>query len=117
MRQKRQTSQKVSHLMVTSVIAAARKVRLIFRMHFDHNADKVLGHWIQACPTNDDPNFEGRTRIKRTTGIPRSMLRTVEQSEINQLDEAQRQNLMLDSDGRHVLAKTDDATWAKHLEK
>jgi protein MPE1 len=45
------------------------------------------------------------------------MLRTVEQSEIDQLDEAQRQNLMLDSDGRHVLAKTDDATWAKHLEK
>ena len=75
------------------------------------------GHWIQACPTNDDPNFEGRVRIKRTTGIPRSMLKTIDQSEIDQLDEAEKQNLMVDADGNRVLAKTDEKEWAKHLEK
>ncbi|RAL58212.1 hypothetical protein DID88_002291 [Monilinia fructigena] len=36
------------------------------------------GHWIQVCPTNDDPNFDNKARIKRTTGIPRSFLKTVE---------------------------------------
>ncbi len=75
------------------------------------------GHWIQACPTNDDPNFEGRARIKRTTGIPRSMLKVVDQSEIDQLDEEERQNLMLDADGQNVIVKTDEKEWAKHVEK
>lgn len=75
------------------------------------------GHWIQACPTNDDPTFEGRARIKRTTGIPRSMLKVVDQSEIDQLDEEDRQNLMLDADGQNVIVKTDEKEWAKHVEK
>ncbi|KAK3064604.1 Protein mpe1, partial [Teratosphaeriaceae sp. CCFEE 6253] len=33
------------------------------------------GHWIQACPTNNDPTFDGRPKFRRTTGIPRSMLK------------------------------------------
>ena len=77
----------------------------------------ILGHWIQACPTNDDPNFEGRARIKRTTGIPRSMLTVVDDSEVDKLSEDQRQSLMLNADGKHVLARTDDKEWAKHVEK
>jgi protein MPE1 len=77
----------------------------------------TLGHWIQACPTNDDPNFEGRARIKRTTGIPRSMLTVVDDSEVDKLSEEQRQNLMLNADGKHVLARTDEKEWAKHVEK
>ncbi|POW03633.1 hypothetical protein PSTT_10932 [Puccinia striiformis] len=32
------------------------------------------GHWINVCPTNDNPDFEGRPRIKRTTGIPKMQL-------------------------------------------
>lgn len=77
----------------------------------------ILGHWIQACPTNDDPNFEGRARIKRTTGIPRSMLTVVDDSEVDKLSEEQRQNLMLNADGKHVLARTDEKEWAKHVER
>ena len=77
----------------------------------------LLGHWIQACPTNDDPNFEGRARIKRTTGIPRSMLTVVDDAEVDKLSEEQRQNLMLNADGKHVLARTDEKEWAKHVEK
>ena len=36
------------------------------------------GHWIYDCPTNNDKDFDNRPRIKRTTGIPRSFLKTVE---------------------------------------
>lgn len=32
-----------------------------------------LGHFIQHCPTNGDPNYEMK-RVKNPTGIPRSML-------------------------------------------
>ncbi|BFZ58021.1 Protein mpe1 [Savitreella phatthalungensis] len=36
------------------------------------------GHWIQACPTNGDENFDNRKRVKRTTGIPRSQLQKID---------------------------------------
>lgn len=32
-----------------------------------------LGHFIQHCPTNGDPNYDMR-KVKQPTGIPRSML-------------------------------------------
>ncbi|GJQ12207.1 hypothetical protein GpartN1_g3998.t1 [Galdieria partita] len=35
------------------------------------------GHWIHHCPTNGDPNFD-IVRVRRPTGIPRSMLQSVE---------------------------------------
>lgn len=38
----------------------------------------MKGHWIQVCPTNEDPNFDNKPKVKRTTGIPRSFLKTVE---------------------------------------
>ena len=75
------------------------------------------GHWIQACPTNDDPNYENKNRIKRTTGIPRSMLKKIDQSEIDNLDDAQRQNLMVNADGEYVFAQADEKAWKQHLER
>lgn len=38
----------------------------------------LTGHWIQLCPTNDDKEFDNKPRFKRTTGIPRSFLKTVD---------------------------------------
>lgn len=75
------------------------------------------GHYIQACPTNDDPNYENKNRIKRTTGIPRSMLKKIDQSEIDNLDDAQRQNLMVNADGEYVFAQADEKAWKQHLER
>ncbi|MBW0471010.1 hypothetical protein O181_010725 [Austropuccinia psidii MF-1] len=66
------------------------------------------GHWIQACPTNDNPEFEGRPRIKRTTGIPKSFLQKVEGKPI------EGQNVMVTADGSFVIAKPDDASWKQH---
>ncbi|PWN25262.1 DWNN-domain-containing protein, partial [Jaminaea rosea] len=65
------------------------------------------GHWIQECPTNLDPNWDDKPRFKRTTGIPKSMLKTVENP-----TETQRQaGIMVTSDGTYVVAQVDSATW------
>ncbi|KNZ62760.1 hypothetical protein VP01_1225g6 [Puccinia sorghi] len=69
----------------------------------------VVRHWIQACPTNDNPDFEGRPRIKRTTGIPKSFLQKVENG-----TPVDGQNVMVTSDGSFVIAKPDNATWKQH---
>lgn len=68
------------------------------------------GHWIQECPTNDDREFDNRPRFKRTTGIPKSMLKTVEQP----TDEAQQAGVMVTSDGSYVIAQVDSETWKKN---
>ena len=72
-----------------------------------------IGHWIQACPTNDDAAYDGKQRIRKTTGIPRSMLQKVDKSEIENLDEDIRQNVMITSEGEYVLAQADKKTWQK----
>jgi hypothetical protein len=60
----------------------------------------ATGHWIHACPTNDNPDFEGRPRIKRTTGIPKSFLQKVKSGK-----PVDGQNVMVTSDGSFVIAK------------
>jgi protein MPE1 len=75
------------------------------------------GHWIQACPTNDDSSYDNKNRIKRTTGIPRSMLKKIEQEDIDKLDDQQRQHLMVNAEGEYVFAQADEKTWKKHLEQ
>lgn len=68
------------------------------------------GHWIQDCPTNDDKDFDNRPRFKRTTGIPKSMLKTVEQP----TDEDHRAGVMLTADGTYVVARVDQESWRKN---
>ncbi|KAF2711285.1 DWNN-domain-containing protein [Pleomassaria siparia CBS 279.74] len=71
------------------------------------------GHWIQACPTNDDPDFKPVARAKRTTGIPRSFLKTVEKP----TDEDDARGVMLNADGEYVQVMADTRTWEKFQEK
>ncbi|RMZ88028.1 hypothetical protein DV736_g4746, partial [Chaetothyriales sp. CBS 134916] len=75
------------------------------------------GHWIQACPTNDDANYDNKNRIKRTTGIPRSMLKKIDQADIDKLDDEQRQHLMVNAEGEYVFAQADEKAWKRHLEQ
>ena len=80
------------------------------------------GHWIQACPTNDDPTFDGRPRVKRTTGIPRSFLKTVEkpisQANDGTVDETQQPSgVMVNAEGEWVVAEPDKATWDRYQAK
>ncbi|KAK7025255.1 hypothetical protein R3P38DRAFT_3269965 [Favolaschia claudopus] len=69
------------------------------------------GHWIQDCPTNNDRDFDHRPRIKRTTGIPRSMLKAVENPNAAELG----QGVMVTPDGGFVVAQPDSASWQKQL--
>lgn len=45
------------------------------------------------------------------------MLKKIDQSEIDQLDDAQRQNLMVNAEGEYVFAQADEKAWKKHLEQ
>ncbi|THC95493.1 hypothetical protein EYZ11_005008 [Aspergillus tanneri] len=79
------------------------------------------GHWIQACPTNNDPKFDGKYRVKRSTGIPRSLQTKVEKPETIALDgsneELRNTGVMVNADGDFVIAKPDKAAWELYQEK
>ncbi|KAI4201684.1 MAG: hypothetical protein LQ348_001617 [Seirophora lacunosa] len=77
------------------------------------------GHWIQACPTNDDPAYVNRPRVKRTTGIPRSFLKTVDKptaaANDGTVDETkQPTGVMINADGEWVIAEPDKASWDQY---
>ena len=80
------------------------------------------GHWIQVCPTNDDPAYENRPRVKRTTGIPRSFLKTVEKpialTTDGTMDDAkQPAGIMVNAEGEWVIAEPDKAAWDQYQAK
>lgn len=80
------------------------------------------GHWIMVCPTNDDPAYDGRPRVKRTTGIPRSFLKTVQKpaSLVNDGtvdDTKQPAGVMVNAEGEWVIAEPDKAAWAQFQAK
>ncbi|KAM0714238.1 hypothetical protein Q7P37_010025 [Cladosporium fusiforme] len=76
------------------------------------------GHWIQACPTNTDPNYDGRPKFRRTTGIPRSFLKVIEKPEAvdenGKIDVSQLPaGAMYTANGEWVIARPDEASWDK----
>ncbi|KAK5987476.1 putative RING finger protein P8B7.15c [Cladobotryum mycophilum] len=79
------------------------------------------GHWIQLCPTNDDPDFDNRPRVKRTTGIPRSFLQKVDKSVVlaqTDGDETKRPSgIMVNAEGDFVIAEPDKASWEQFQAK
>ena len=109
--------QRAIRLKATSAIDVGRKVRLRILSRITWITDSRLGHWIQACPTNDDANYDNRHRIKRTTGIPRSMLKRIDPEDVDKLDDEQRQKLMVNAEGEYVFAQADEKEWRKHLER
>ncbi|KAI9805296.1 MAG: hypothetical protein M1833_005749 [Piccolia ochrophora] len=80
------------------------------------------GHWIQECPTNTDPTFDGRPRVKRTTGIPRSFLKTIEKPAALSNDgltdsSLQPSGVMVNAEGEFVVAEPDKASWEQYQAK
>ncbi|KAL4998098.1 DWNN domain-containing protein [Aspergillus recurvatus] len=79
------------------------------------------GHWIQACPTNNDPKFDGKYRVKRSTGIPRSLQTKVEKPESLMLDgsteDLRNTGVMVNADGDFIITKPDQASWELYQEK
>ncbi|KAL4885381.1 DWNN domain-containing protein [Aspergillus karnatakaensis] len=85
------------------------------------NLTDILGHWIQACPTNNDPKFDGKYRVKRSTGIPRSLQTKVEKPESLMLDgsseDLRNTGVMVNADGDFIITKPDQASWELYQEK
>uniref|UniRef100_A0A093W3R9 Putative RING finger protein P8B7.15c n=2 Tax=Talaromyces marneffei PM1 TaxID=1077442 RepID=A0A093W3R9_TALMA len=79
------------------------------------------GHWIQACPTNNDPNFDGKYRVKRSTGIPRSLQTKVDKTTAMAMDgsaeDLKNSGVMVNADGDFVIAQPDKAAWELYQEK
>lgn len=92
-------------------------------------------HWIKNCPTNTDPNFEGK-KIKKTTGIPKSYMKTISKetveyrlnnpesnesgmrtTENGDLVDDQGNTYMITEDGDYVLTFADSKTWTLYQEK
>ncbi|QFZ26984.1 hypothetical protein EJF18_20906 [Clavispora lusitaniae] len=92
-------------------------------------------HWIKNCPTNTDPNFEGK-KIKKTTGIPKSYMKTISKetveyrlqnpdsnesgihtNENGDLVDANGNTYMITEDGDYVMTFADSKTWASFQEK
>lgn len=68
-------------------------------------------HWIKNCPTNDDPNWQGQ-RIKRTTGIPKTYLKTVEKP-----DEDSSKTYLMNEEGQYVVQVADSKAWNEYQKK
>ena len=100
----RHTTIPIAHcLLVMSVIAVARKV-CTSTIPERHILRALLsGHWIQDCPTNNDREFDNRPRIKRTTGIPRSFLKAVDNPTTGPLGAG----VMVTPEGGYVVAQPD----------
>lgn len=79
------------------------------------------GHWIQMCPTNDNPEYNDRPRIKRTTGIPKSFLKTVDKATVlaqgGDEDGSKPSGVMVTADGEFVVAQPDKKTWDQYKAK
>ena len=80
------------------------------------------GHWIQECPTNDNPEYDNKPRVKRTTGIPRSFLKTIEKPAAltnDGLTDASNQpsGVMVNAEGDFVVAVADQASWEQFQAK
>lgn len=64
------------------------------------------GHYINFCPTNEDPTFD-RPRIKKTTGIPKAFLKIVDADLLDNPNTA----IMVTSEGAAVIATPNQTEW------
>lgn len=80
------------------------------------------GHWIQACPTNNDPSYDGRAKFKQVKGIPRSSLEKIETPYENGVDgkidySKLPPGAMYDLNNNWFIFKPDTAKWNKIQEE
>ncbi|ODV86461.1 hypothetical protein CANARDRAFT_27667 [[Candida] arabinofermentans NRRL YB-2248] len=70
-------------------------------------------HHIKNCPKNNDPNWEG-IRVKKTTGIPKSHLKTIDNP--TDITADSNMNYMINEEGKYVVAVADTKAWAHYQE-
>ncbi|TPX50334.1 hypothetical protein SeLEV6574_g00955 [Synchytrium endobioticum] len=69
------------------------------------------GHWISQCPTKEDKTFD-RPKLKRTTGIPRMFLQTVQARDGATTGDG---GVMITQNGEFVVAKPNEQEWQKTM--
>lgn len=69
-------------------------------------------HNIKNCPKNNDPNWEG-VRVRKTTGIPKSQLKTVAKPDENGMETSANGTTayMVNDAGNYVVAVADTKAW------
>lgn len=75
------------------------------------------GHYIQHCPTNSDPNFD-KSRIRKTTGIPKTFLQAVKDEAIAAVSASTSQDsnetqMLMDAEGHLVMAPANEKEWER----
>lgn len=72
-------------------------------------------HHIKNCPKNNDPNWEG-VRVRKTTGIPKSHLKAIENPEdtIRDSNSSGNTTYMVNDEGKYVVAVADTKAWEKY---
>lgn len=83
-------------------------------------------HWMKNCPLISDPNFDNK-KILRTTGIPKSLLRTINKDDFNEDNLTKNENgelfdkdgnaILVTEDGDYAIAVADSKTWKTYQEK
>lgn len=69
------------------------------------------GHWITQCPSIYDHTWETK-KVLRTTGIPKSMLRTISSSSMDpDSDDLDGKAYLMNAEGEYVVAVADDKSW------
>jgi protein MPE1 len=63
------------------------------------------GHFINQCPTLGNKDYDNRPKLKRTTGIPKMFLKTVENTDGS--------GLMVTTTGEIVVAQPNEDAWNK----
>ena len=71
-------------------------------------------HHIKNCPKNNDPNWEG-VRVRKTTGIPKSHLKAIENPEdtIRDSNSSGNTTYMVNDEGKYGVAVADTKAWDK----
>lgn len=76
----------------------------------------MKGHWIQFCPTLSNKEFD-KFRVKKTTGIPKAFLKTVQGGEQGLAALPQdmiQQGVMVTPTGELVVQQINDKAWKEH---
>ncbi|KAK6092877.1 Protein mpe1 [Batrachochytrium dendrobatidis] len=63
-------------------------------------------HYINMCPTIGDKDFDNRPKLKRTTGIPKMFLKTIEIKDPSS-------GIMVTQTGEFVVAQPNDEAWIR----
>jgi protein MPE1 len=73
----------------------------------------IPGHWIQACPTLNDPTFQDKRNLKAPTGIPKSFLKKTDKPSLDN----ESSGVMVNANGEYVVLQPDIKSWETYQAK